>query len=205
MADAVSDDLLRSGYDRWLRLEEAKAIVAEDLKELFAELKAGGFDGKALRAAFRHVSKLDDLANQEHEAVVDLYVASLTGARPAHAHEKNHNNLPSAVTVQPVVADAGEVAHPASPTIQSVAASGPTSAVTTPASDESVSREAADHALPAPISDRLPPGRIRLPTGEIRMEGCKRGVNCGSASATKQRCYTCEVAWAVEHQQRATA
>jgi len=118
MADALADDLLRSGYDRWTRLEEAKAIVAEDLKELFAELKASGFDGKALRAAFRHVAKMDDLASQEHEAVVDLYVASLTGARPAHAHVEPI--VKSAVSS--TAADAGEAPDAASPATQSTAA-----------------------------------------------------------------------------------
>lgn len=76
--DNVADDLLRSGYDRWMRLEEAKAEVAEDLRQLFAELKSNGFTPKALRESFRRVRKADDADQAEHDALVDLYVASLT-------------------------------------------------------------------------------------------------------------------------------
>lgn len=87
MSDSVSDVLLRNGYDRWLRLEEAKAEVAQDLKELMAELKAHGFAPKALRESFRRVRNIDSADQQEHDAIVDLYVASLTRAHPARTHE----------------------------------------------------------------------------------------------------------------------
>lgn len=87
MTESIADDLLRNGYDRWLRLEEAKAEVAHDLKELFAELKGHGFTPKAVRESFRRVRNIDNADQQEHDAIVDLYVASLTRARPAHTHE----------------------------------------------------------------------------------------------------------------------
>ena len=83
--ESVADDLLRSGYERWLRLEEDKAAIGEDLKELFAELKGHGFTPKALRESFRRVRNIDDADQQEHDAIVDLYVSSLTGARCAPA------------------------------------------------------------------------------------------------------------------------
>lgn len=92
MTDSIADDLLRNGYDRWLRLEEAKAEVSDDIKELMAELKAAGFTPKALRESFRRVRNIGDADQQEHDAIVDLYVASLTRARPAPAHEKTLNN-----------------------------------------------------------------------------------------------------------------
>lgn len=86
--ESEADDLLRSGYDRWLRLEADKAAIADDLKELFAELKGNGLDPKALRVSFRLVRDIDDADKQEQDALVDLYVASLVGARPArHARE----------------------------------------------------------------------------------------------------------------------
>lgn len=81
MSDSVSDDILRNGFERWQRLEGEKQAISDDLKELFFELKGHGFDGKALRAAFRAVAKIDDADVQEHNAVVDLYVSSLTAAR----------------------------------------------------------------------------------------------------------------------------
>jgi len=81
----VADDMLRSGYNRWLRLEEDKAAIGEDLKELFSEMKANGFSPKALRESFRRVRNISDAAQNEHDAIVDLYVSSLIGARPAPA------------------------------------------------------------------------------------------------------------------------
>jgi uncharacterized protein (UPF0335 family) len=87
MSESVADDILRAGYQRWLRLEEEKAAIGDDLKELFAELKAQGFTPKPLRESFRRVRNIDDANQQEHDAIVDLYVASLIGprARPAPA------------------------------------------------------------------------------------------------------------------------
>ncbi|WEK05739.1 MAG: DUF2312 domain-containing protein [Candidatus Devosia phytovorans] len=81
--DSVADDILRNGFDRWQRLEGEKQAISDDLKELFSELKNQGFDGKALRAAFRDVAKVDDADVQEHNAVVDLYVNSLLRGRGA--------------------------------------------------------------------------------------------------------------------------
>lgn len=87
MTESIADDLLLNGYNRWLRLEEEKAAIGDDLKELFAELKGHGFTPKAVRESFRRVRNIDNADQQEHDAIVDLYVASLTRARPAHTHE----------------------------------------------------------------------------------------------------------------------
>lgn len=87
MNDSIADDLLRSGYNRWLRLEEEKQAISQDLKELFIELKGNGFTPKALRESFRRVRNINEADQQEHDALVDLYVASLTGARPAHTRD----------------------------------------------------------------------------------------------------------------------
>lgn len=89
MNDTIADDLLRSGYNRWLRLEEEKQAISQDLKELFIELKGNGFTPKALRESFRRVRNINEADQQEHDALVDLYVASLTGARSAHTREAN--------------------------------------------------------------------------------------------------------------------
>lgn len=75
---SVADDQIQSLYRRWLALEEQKKEVSDDLKELFAEARGSGFDGKALRAAFKRVLTADDAATAEHEAIVDLYVGALT-------------------------------------------------------------------------------------------------------------------------------
>lgn len=112
--DSVADDMLRSAFERWQRLEAEKKAISDDLKELFAELKGNGFDSKATRAAFREVSTINDAAKTEHDALVDLYVASIVGTgtniamRATHATNARHE------------ADiAGEVPRDASPASQS--------------------------------------------------------------------------------------
>lgn len=85
---SVSDDMLRSFFQRWQRLEEEKQTISDDLKELFAEAKGQGFDTKAMRAVFRE--EVGDRAErQEFDAICDLYRASLRKphARPAPARE----------------------------------------------------------------------------------------------------------------------
>lgn len=75
--NSIADDILRNGFERWQRLEGEKQAISDDLKDLFAELKGQGFDSKALRASFRTVAKAGDVAVEEHNALVDLYVGSL--------------------------------------------------------------------------------------------------------------------------------
>lgn len=89
--NSIADDVLRAGFERWQRLEGEKQAISDDLKELFSELKGQGFDGKALRAAFRTVAKADDLDAQEHNAIVDLYVGSILGPRVGKVGTENAN------------------------------------------------------------------------------------------------------------------
>lgn len=110
--DSVAEDMLRAGYERWLRLEEEKDAIGGDLKELFAELKGNGFTPKALRESFRRVRNIGDASQQEHDAIVDLYVAALTGARPARTREDDiHHDADGVVIVEEIPA----VVSPAQP------------------------------------------------------------------------------------------
>lgn len=81
-----ADAILQSTYRRWLVLEEAKAEVSADLKELMAELKASGFTPKSAREAFRRERDAQDAQksaeDQAFEDEVDLYRSAL--ARDAH-------------------------------------------------------------------------------------------------------------------------
>jgi uncharacterized protein (UPF0335 family) len=74
--DQATADRLRSFVERIERLEEEKREVAEQIKEVFAELKAEGFDSKAIRAIVRR-RKQDPDAVAEEEAVLDLYLNAL--------------------------------------------------------------------------------------------------------------------------------
>jgi uncharacterized protein (UPF0335 family) len=76
MSDAVAPDLLKSFIERIERLEEEKASIAGDVKEVYAEAKAQGFDTKVLRkvVAWR---KRDATERREEEEIMDLYLQAL--------------------------------------------------------------------------------------------------------------------------------
>ena len=67
---------LRSIIERVERLEEDKAGVAADLKEVFAEAKGNGFDTKIIRKVVA-LRKRDRAKRQEEEALIDLYMTAL--------------------------------------------------------------------------------------------------------------------------------
>ncbi|MEJ2117871.1 MAG: DUF2312 domain-containing protein [Alphaproteobacteria bacterium] len=67
---------LRSFVERIERLEEEKAALAEDIREVYAEAKSSGFDGKALREIIR-IRKLADHERQEREGLLATYMHAL--------------------------------------------------------------------------------------------------------------------------------
>ena len=69
---------LKTIVERIERLEEDKAAVSADLKEVFAEAKGEGFDVKILRKVVR-LRKQDQAKRQEEEALLDLYLSAIGG------------------------------------------------------------------------------------------------------------------------------
>jgi len=69
---------LKSLVERIERLEEDKAAVASDLKEVYAEAKGEGFDTKILRKVVR-LRKADTAKRQEEEALIELYISAIGG------------------------------------------------------------------------------------------------------------------------------
>jgi uncharacterized protein (UPF0335 family) len=67
---------LRSLVERIEKLEEEKAALTADIREVYAEAKGHGFDTKILRQVVR-LRKLDKADRQEQEAVLDLYLSAL--------------------------------------------------------------------------------------------------------------------------------
>ena len=63
---------LQSMIERVERLEEEKARIAEDIKQVFLEAKATGFDVKAMRRVIAE-RKIDLVDRRERRAVFDLY------------------------------------------------------------------------------------------------------------------------------------
>jgi uncharacterized protein (UPF0335 family) len=69
---------LKSIVERIERLEEDKAAIAADLKEVYAEAKGNGFDVKILRKVVR-LRKQDAAKRQEEDAILDLYLSAIGG------------------------------------------------------------------------------------------------------------------------------
>jgi uncharacterized protein (UPF0335 family) len=72
----VAAGQLRAFIERIERLEEEKQTIADDIKDVYAEMKGSGFDTKAVRTIIR-LRKKDQAERQEEEAMLDLYKAAL--------------------------------------------------------------------------------------------------------------------------------
>ncbi len=73
---ATTDDRLRLLIERVERLEEEKKGIADDIKDVYAEAKAVGYDARIMRQIVRlRKMKPDDRA--EMETILDLYKAAL--------------------------------------------------------------------------------------------------------------------------------
>ena len=69
---------LRSLVERVERLNEDKAAVLGDIKEVFAEAKGEGFDVKILRRVIAMRARKAE-ALQEEQALIDLYMGAIQG------------------------------------------------------------------------------------------------------------------------------
>ena len=75
MADtSVARDQLRTIVERIERLEEEKKAIADDIKDVYAEAKANGFDTKTLRTVVR-MRKQDASERLEQEGLSLILIA----------------------------------------------------------------------------------------------------------------------------------
>ncbi|MGB4191238.1 MAG: DUF2312 domain-containing protein [Rickettsiales bacterium] len=74
--DSSAKEYLNQFMARIERLEEEKRVLLDDIKELYAEAKAQGFDSKALRQIVR-IRKIDKAKLDEQEELMDLYKHAL--------------------------------------------------------------------------------------------------------------------------------
>ena len=74
--NSTAQSQLKAIVERIERLEEDKATVANDLKEVFAEAKGNGFDTKTLRKVVRW-RKQDRAKRQEEEQLLELYLSAI--------------------------------------------------------------------------------------------------------------------------------
>ena len=67
---------LKTIVERIERLEEEKKALADDIRDVYAEAKANGFDTKTLRSVVR-LRKQDRAEREEQEALLDVYLHAL--------------------------------------------------------------------------------------------------------------------------------
>ena len=82
MADAPNDttsvaaDQLKALVERIERLEEDKKAIADDIKEVYGEAKANGFDTGILRKIIT-IRKKPAAERAEEDAIMELYLQAL--------------------------------------------------------------------------------------------------------------------------------
>ena len=72
----IAADRLKSFIERIERLEEERAALGADVREVYSEAKGTGFDTKIMRQIIR-LRKLDRAQRQEQEQLLDLYKRAL--------------------------------------------------------------------------------------------------------------------------------
>lgn len=72
----VAGERLKSFIDRIERLNEEKAGLHEDIKEVYSELKSVGFDAKAVRKLVALRKKTQE-AIKEEAAILETYAAAI--------------------------------------------------------------------------------------------------------------------------------
>jgi uncharacterized protein (UPF0335 family) len=75
-ATRFAKDHLKAFVERIERLEEEKKAIADDVRDVYAEAKANGFDTKALRAVVQ-LRRQDVDERREYEAILDTYMHAL--------------------------------------------------------------------------------------------------------------------------------
>jgi uncharacterized protein (UPF0335 family) len=72
----IAKEHLRAFVERIERLEEEKKTISDDIRDVYAEAKATGFDVKALRSIIK-LRKEDVDERKEHEAILATYMLAL--------------------------------------------------------------------------------------------------------------------------------
>lgn len=75
-AENVSGKRLKSFLERIERLEEEKKGLSDDIKDIFAEAKATGFDTKTMRKLIR-LRKMEVEKRREEEELLELYKSAI--------------------------------------------------------------------------------------------------------------------------------
>jgi uncharacterized protein (UPF0335 family) len=76
MSEIVAANQLKQYVSRIEKLELEKSEIVDDIKQVFDEAKATGFDVKALKQVIK-LKKLDKDSLAEQEAILELYRQAL--------------------------------------------------------------------------------------------------------------------------------
>ena len=76
MSDNVSAEQLRLLIERIERLEEEKKGISDDIKDVYGEAKATGFDVKTMRSIVR-LRKMEKHHREEAEMLLETYKQAL--------------------------------------------------------------------------------------------------------------------------------
>lgn len=71
-----SGEQLRRYIQRIEALEVDKANIAADIRDIYAQAKAEGFDGKIMRQVVK-IRKLEPQEREEQESILDTYLHAL--------------------------------------------------------------------------------------------------------------------------------
>ena len=74
--DGAAGKRLKSFIERIERLEEEKAGIAGDIKDIYAEAKSVGFDVKTMRTIIR-LRKMEDQKREEADMLLETYKAAI--------------------------------------------------------------------------------------------------------------------------------
>jgi uncharacterized protein (UPF0335 family) len=74
-------DQLKAFVERIEKLEEEKKAISDDIRDVYAEAKANGFDVKALRQIIK-LRKIETTEREEQEAILETYMHALGMLKP---------------------------------------------------------------------------------------------------------------------------
>lgn len=71
-SNTIASDQLRLFIERVERLEEEKKGIAEDIRDVYSEAKANGYDTRTMREIVR-IRKMESHVRQERDALIETY------------------------------------------------------------------------------------------------------------------------------------
>jgi len=72
----IAGDRLKSLIERIERLEEEKAAISADIRDVFAEARGTGFDTKVMRQVLK-LRRMEAADREEQESLLELYLRAL--------------------------------------------------------------------------------------------------------------------------------